>query len=163
MILTETTLLLLTGLYLRPPNPLFAEPISGRSTNSVDLTAVNSFPALSVTRAILNRRPYYRSAAHSRLGNKPKVLAKRELFPPRSRSASPETDAGGRQSQRRCLLCSCGSSVRQVAGPSQTDPQRRRMLCTLEFLFIYFYNFFLKPTSNGKQAGLGALQRKALP
>lgn len=44
VILTETTLLLLTGLYLHPPNPLFAEPISGRSTNSVDLTAVNSFP-----------------------------------------------------------------------------------------------------------------------
>lgn len=42
--LTETTVLLLTELYLRPPNRLFAEPISGRSTNSVDLTAVNSFP-----------------------------------------------------------------------------------------------------------------------
>lgn len=143
-VLTDTRLLLLTGLYLSPAastKPLFAEPISGRSTNSVNLTAVNSFPPFQLF------VPYWTGGL---------IIGQRLTWgwgtnqsPWQSSSCFPlellrlTGDQCWRPALKKVasvlLPCLC---VRQVTGPSQRVTQREE--CCVP------WNIFLKPVSNGK-------------
>lgn len=96
------------------------------------------FPTLSVTCAILNRRPYYRSAANLRLRNKPKPLAEPSCFPLELLRLT------GDQCWRPALkkVASVLQPCLCVTGPSQRVTQREE--CCVP------WNIFLKPVSNGK-------------
>lgn len=90
------------------------------------------FPTLSVTCAILNRRPYYRSAANLRLRNKPKPLAELKLFPLGAAQAHwrPMLEAGIKESgfcASTMPVCEAGDWAKPKSDP------KRRMLCTLEY------------------------------